>query len=163
MSKSWIPCHANENQIGSISFLFHSSSVWHRMLTMSAPIRFFTFIRDLYHRLGVHPPNPHVERSYNWRNSLVLVCLTILFVISTGFLIFECDTVAKFGASFYVSISVLLYLIFWTMIIHKIADLFILMGTVDEFVAKSKWISFNLFASHEEFKSISNFRFWQLC
>lgn len=104
---------------------------------MAEPIRFFTFVRNLYRRLGVNPHGPHVYLSYNWQNLFILLCLTTLFIISTGFLVFKCDTVAKFGASFYVSIADAVHIVFWTMIIHKMADVFTLMGTVDEFIAKS--------------------------
>lgn len=127
----------------------HSCSVWYCTTIMdeAETIHFFTFIRKLFQRLGIHPPKPQNNTigSYNWRNSFVLLFLTILFISSTAFLIFKSDSVAKFGSSFYVSISDLLYLFLWAMIVHKMADLFILMEKIDEFVAESKWSLRTLF------------------
>lgn len=120
---------------------FPSNSVQYWIFTMAEPIRAFTFVRNLYYRLGINPPTTHGNRSYNWRIAFILMCLTTLFIISTAFLIFKCDTVSKFGASFYVSITDLLYLIFWTMIIHKMADIFALIEKIDELIAKSKFFS----------------------
>lgn len=105
---------------------------------MSETNNFFTFIRKLYQRLGINTPKTQNHGLYNWRNSFVLLCLTTLFAISTAFLMFKSDTVLKFGSSFYVSITDSLYLCFWIITIHKMADLFILVGKTDEFIAKSK-------------------------
>lgn len=105
---------------------------------MAETIHFFTFIRDLYHRLGIHSPEPRSYHSYNWRNSFILLCLMTFFIISTAFIIFKSDTVSEFGDAFYVSTCDLLYLIFWVMIVNKMADLFNLMRNIDEFVARSK-------------------------
>lgn len=119
----------------------HSCSVLYcieQQSVMSETLKLFTYIRKFYHRLGIHSPDPYINRSYNWRNLFILLCLTTLFVMSTAFLTFKSDTVVEFGTSFYVSTTGLLYLIFWLMIIHKVADLFILMRKIDEFVAKSK-------------------------
>lgn len=109
---------------------------------MARPVRTFTFVRNLYHRLGIQPPNPLINRIHNCRNSFILLCLTTLFIISTAYLTIKCDTVANFGASFYVSISDLLYLIFWTMIIHRMTDIFTLIEKVDELIARSKFTFF---------------------
>lgn len=104
---------------------------------MAETIHFFTFIRNFFHRLGIHPPEQYNNHLYNWRNLFILLCLTTFFILSTAFLILKSGTAEEFVSSFYVSNADLLYLIFWTMIINRMGDLFILMEKIDEFVAKS--------------------------
>lgn len=105
---------------------------------MADAIRFFTYIRKLYLALGIYPPDPNKNCSYNWRNLFVFLFLTILFIISTSFFIFKADSIASFGESFYVSTTSFMFLFLWSVIIHKMDDLYILMRKIDEFIAKSK-------------------------
>lgn len=106
-------------------------------------MQLFTFIRKFYHRLGINPPDTNninnINRSFNWRNSFILLCLSTFWVLSAAFLSFKADTIAEFGASFYVSITVLLYLIFWTMMILKTGDFFVILEEIDKFIAESMW------------------------
>lgn len=72
---------------------------------------------------------------------MVLLILSLMFLASTAFLLFQADSFQEYGTAFYISITLLVHIVSLPTIIPKMADIFVLMEKFGEFVEKSKCIS----------------------
>lgn len=107
---------------------------------MAGSIRFFRFIQKSYYTVGIRPLSSQNKwfGSYNWRNSIVLLFLSIMFVASTAFLLFQANSFEEYGTAFYVSVTELVNIVCLIAIIPKMTDIFALMEKFGDFVEKSK-------------------------
>lgn len=103
---------------------------------MAATINFFRFIRKSYHLVGIHSLSRQNSQSgpYNWRNSMGLLSLAVMFLASTAFFLFQSDSFEDYQGAFYVSTTGLVVIILVIKITPKMADIFILMEKFEEFV-----------------------------
>lgn len=102
-------------------------------VAMSDSIRFFKFIRELFETMGLHPYQSNQNHSYNWRNSLILLFLVLMFIASTAFLLFEANSIDEFGKSFYIDVLTLLLILLWPCFIRNTGDFFKLMDQMEQF------------------------------
>lgn len=107
---------------------------------MAGTIQFFQFIRKLYRIVGIRPLKNQNSPlgSYNWRNLTVLLLFLILFLACVAYFLYEAHSFTEYGGSFYMSISMLIYIVSLPTIIPKMTDIFVLMDKFGEFVDKSK-------------------------
>lgn len=105
---------------------------------MAAAIRFFQFNRKLYERVGICPRPNTWFGSYNLRNSMMLLCLSMMLMASTAFLLFQANSMQEYGAAFYVSVSELANIVCIMVTIPKMASIFSLMEKCEEFVEKGQ-------------------------
>lgn len=105
---------------------------------MAKQIIFFKLIREIYQTAGIHPRESSQSGSYNLRNSFILIMLSIVFIVSTVFLLFDAKTIEEYGNSFYISTTVFLDIFMWTIFIQKMGDLFNLMDQMNVFGQKRR-------------------------
>lgn len=94
---------------------------------MTQTLKFFKLIRELFRKMGIQ------NRTYNLRNSFILIILAQMFVASAVFLLFEADSIEGYGQSFYLTATSLLLLFLWPYFIHNMDNLFHLMNQMDKF------------------------------
>lgn len=105
---------------------------------MNEKITFFKLIREIYQTAGIHPCEPNERGCFNFRNSFISVTLSIVFIVSTVFLLCDANTIDEYGSSFYISTTVFLDIFMWSTLIQKMGDLFNLMDQMNEFGQKSE-------------------------
>lgn len=98
--------------------------------------KMFVFIRKSYEITGIYP---HQTCSYNWRNSTELLFMSMMFVASTAFLLFQANSFEEYGSSFYISAAALMHIGCLPTIIPQADDIFALMNKFEEFVEKRNW------------------------
>lgn len=111
---------------------------------MAHSVQFFKLIRDLFQKMGICPCHSNQNRTYNLRNSFILMILAQLFVASAAFLLFEANSIEEYGQSFYLTLTSLLLLFLLPSFIHNMDDLFNLMDEMDKFGLKRKSKIFQL-------------------
>lgn len=105
---------------------------------MAEKIKFFKLTREIYETAGIHLCKSTGNGSFNLRNSFILIMLSVVFIVSTVFLLFDAKTIEEYGNSFYISTTVFLDVFMWTSLIPKMGDLFNLMDQMNEFSQKRK-------------------------
>lgn len=100
---------------------------------MTQTLKFFKLIRELFRKMGIHLCQSNQNRTYNLRNSFILIILAQMFVASAVFLLFEADSIEGYGQSFYLTATSLLLLFLWPYFIHNMDNLFHLMNQMDKF------------------------------
>lgn len=103
---------------------------------MAKPIQFFTFIRKTFEVIGIHPNGFNQTCSYNWRNSTILLFMSIMFGASTAFFLFQARTFHEYGDTFLISAALLLNIVCLLTMVPKMTDVFELMEIFGEFVEK---------------------------
>lgn len=106
--------------------------------TMANTVKFFMFIRESYAMVGIFPNHLQQTCSYNWRNFTALLFMSMMFVASTSFLLFQANSFQEFASAFYISITLLVNIVSFPTIIPNAADIFVLMEKFREFVEKRK-------------------------
>lgn len=121
--------HYNSKTYKTRNILFTIISSWLRseQATMTQTLKFFKLIRELFRKMGIQ------NRTYNLRNSFILIILAQMFVASAVFLLFEADSIEGYGQSFYLTATSLLLLFLWPYFIHNMDNLFHLMNQMDKF------------------------------
>lgn len=105
---------------------------------MAATIQFFQFYRKLYERVGIYPRSCSNKwfGSYNFRNSVMLLCLSMMFLVSMAYLLSQANSIQEYGQAFYVSITELTNIVCLIAIIPRTTGIFILMEEFGGFVEK---------------------------
>lgn len=80
-----------------------SFSVRCRFIVMpDVTIKLFRFVQNCYQTMGcIHPSNQN--RSMNLQNSFFFIPVLLMFLSTTGYIIFEATTILEYAATLYVS------------------------------------------------------------
>ena len=69
------------------------------------------------------------------------VLLTLIFISILGYFLFDANSVAEYGTCFYSSISMLEFLLYFTVNFSEMRNILKLIKTLEEFIEKSKYFS----------------------
>lgn len=106
---------------------------------MARTLKLFQSVRSLFEMMGIYSDQESPQRvSLNWRNSVFFSVMTMVFLLSTAFFLFDAQTIPEYGFSFYIIVSGFCVTIAFAITIWKQANIFDTMEKLENFMAKSK-------------------------
>lgn len=97
-------------------------------------IKLFQFVRNCCKTMGcIHP------RSINLRNSFIFVPVLLMFLSTTGYIIFEASLISEYAAASYVSTTELAIMVNFSVICFKMDDILGLIEMFEKIVRESKF------------------------
>lgn len=104
-------------------------------------IQLFHYVQKYYRMIGICPPSkPHQQPSFNVENTLSLISLTLGFVFSFAFFLFESDSIVEYGRSCYGSISNLELVLYFIFNFSQIQNISALIRKFEHFIETSELI-----------------------
>lgn len=102
-------------------------------------IELFKSIRKIYKFIGIFPaesnPNGSILNASNW---LHLCCVSMSFLTTVAYLLFEATGMTEYGVAFFVSISILLAIIKYLIICWQMQNILSYIGNCEQFIEKSE-------------------------
>lgn len=115
----------------------HFSSVKYWIWIMVNSVRLFQCSRELYGIIGTHPLQLS-HGTYNLRNVVVLMFITINMLSSGAFFVYEADNIQDYGISFYTFMTALINLSCFPSFRNNITTFFELMDEFEAFIENSE-------------------------
>lgn len=105
-------------------------------------IELFKFIRKTYQDIGFLSPQSNRNGSFfNTKNWLHLFCVTISFLSTTAYLLFEAAAMTEYGVAFFVATSILLAIIKYSIICWQMENVLSYIENCERFIEKSEYRS----------------------
>lgn len=98
----------------------------------------FYFVRKCFKNLGVVPIQSEHDSSFNFKNLFVLISLLQMFISSLVYFLLEAKSIGELANSFYMILSCLACVIFFSISIWNISNILKLIGEFELFIEKSK-------------------------
>lgn len=103
---------------------------------MANPVKLFKKLREFYTIIGIHPVQLNDE-SYNLRNVVVLMFMTLNLISSGAVLINGVNNIRDYGGSFYAFMTELVHVGCFPSYRNKMTTIFELMDEYEAFIEKS--------------------------
>lgn len=113
--------------------------------SMKKPIamKLFQSVQKFYETMGIFP-SQHIQRyRYNLRNAFFLISASLMFISTTGYLLFETATFLERAESFYAAITVANCVVYFIVQFTKREETFALIGLFEEFINKRMYEYFD--------------------
>lgn len=110
-----------------------------------APIKLFRFVRNCCQTMGCIDIDPSNQKqpTVNSRIFFFFVPVLLMFLSTTGFIIFEAATILEYAAAMYVSTTELAIMVNISVIYWKIDDILQLTDMMEKRIEQSKKIQFS--------------------
>ena len=104
-------------------------------------MKLFKMVRESFERLGIYPPQFAENFAYfNSRNVILIIIMNVFLVSSIIYLLYECKTMMDYTASVYTIATATLFSIFLAILVWKSSKIFTLMGNLEKFIEKRKFL-----------------------
>lgn len=115
---------------------------------MAGSIKLFQYLQSRHQAVGIYPPGPNQHSgSFNSKNSIFIFFFAQGWIASFAFFLFEAKSAYDYGFSFYVIITELATLAYYSITILKMPDILTLIEKYEELIEKSEWKR-NIFISN---------------
>lgn len=136
----------------SISFQLHFIIKWlifveiisvqYLAFNMARKIKLFRYVKKLYEMLGIYPlpakHNHQHQNPFNVKNIFSSIAMTLLFVCSFAYFLFQANSMTELGGCFYCAISILEALLYFIVTFCKIRSILKFMKKLEDFIEKSE-------------------------
>lgn len=113
--------------------------------TMARTLILFQFIRKSYHLLDIDLDQSQKNHQFNLKILLTLLCMILVFVATSAFILFEAETTQDYGACFTAFFMEVFITIFFIINLVKMPKIINLIEMMESFIEESKyrhWIFF---------------------
>lgn len=121
---------------------------------MARSLKLFEFVRRHYGILGIYSAQPNQSRSCNLRKKIVLLCMILVFISTTAFILFEAKSIEEIGASFTAFFMELFVMIFFIINIRKISEIINSIEMMEKFIEKSTFMGSTFLSNSFKFYRI---------
>lgn len=99
----------------------------------------FKSVRKFYEIMGIHPPQPNQNRSFNLRNLFFLIPTVAVFFSSLCYFVFKPTSVLERTESVYIILTHLACTVNFIVSYRKIGTILFLIKKTNEFLDRSKF------------------------
>lgn len=108
-------------------------------------IKSFHFMRTLFQTTGIYSPQQNKNRSMNKKVLLILLCFVQFLIASCAYFLFKAKSIGDLAYSYLISFTLMVCLVYMIINTLKIPKTLQLIDKFDEFIRKSKTVSFLYF------------------